>query len=139
MKLDHVQLAMPEGGESAARRFYGTMLGMNDVEKPPELRPRGGCWFELKGCHVHLGVDIDFKPATKAHPAFIVSDLAELAMRLEAGGFTITRDVAVPGVERVYTADPFGNRLEFIQAGHSFSDLDEPSGEDHPEANRVRR
>ena len=120
-KLDHVQLAMPAGGEERARAFYSGILGLAEAEKPPALAARGGCWFTGSGVHVHLGVEKDFRPATKAHPAFTVRDLAELKAALERAGYEVIPDHAVPGMERFYAHDPFGNRIEFIQHGHGFS------------------
>ena len=118
--LDHIQLAMPPGGEAEARRFYGEILGLAEVPKPAALVSRGGCWFEGHGVVVHLGVEEDFVPARKAHPGFRVVDLAEARHVLEAAGAPIIPDDTLPNVRRFYTADPFGNRIEFIQEGDSF-------------------
>src|SRR5207249_5791479 len=118
--LDHVQLAIPPGGESEARRFYSELLGMSEVPKPEPLVARGGCWFESPGTIVHLGVEGEFVPARKAHPAFCVVDLDECRRRLEGAGVPITPDDSLPNVRRFYTADPFGNRIEFIQDGDGF-------------------
>ena len=114
--IDHVQLAMPVGQEGAARRFYGELLGLVEVDKPPRLAARGGCWFvdRAGAIHLHLGVDPDFRPAAKAHPAFVVRDLELLRRRLEEAGREVVEDDAIAGVRRFYTADPFGNRLEFV-------------------------
>ncbi|MEM7701508.1 MAG: VOC family protein [Pseudomonadota bacterium] len=112
--LDHVQLAIAEGGEDEARAFYADLLGLHEVPKPPQLS-RNGCWFEGEGISLHIGVDPDFTPARKAHPAFLVDDLARLRERLEAAGITIKDEAPVEGYERFFTADPFGNRLEFMQ------------------------
>jgi catechol 2,3-dioxygenase-like lactoylglutathione lyase family enzyme len=113
--IDHVQLAMPAGGEPRARAFYGDLLGLDEVEKPPRLAPRGGCWFAGPGgAHVHLGVEEGFRPARKAHPAFLVADLAALCERLRAAGVDVMTDDIDIGVERCYVADPFGNRLELV-------------------------
>lgn len=122
MKIDHVQLAMPEGGEDTARAFYADVLGMVEIEKPEALRSRGGCWFRTGHCHVHLGVEHDFRAARKAHPAFVVRDLENLVERLAGAGSHVQWDASVAGVDRVYCSDPFGNRLEFIRAGHGFSE-----------------
>lgn len=122
MKIDHVQLAMPEGGEEAARAFHADVLGMAEVEKPEALQPRGGCWFRRGHCHVHLGVERDFRAARKAHPAFVVSDLEALAERLAIAGSRVQWDASVAGVDRIYCSDPFGNRLELIRSGHGFSE-----------------
>ena len=119
--IDHVQMAMPVGGEARARDYYGRLLGMREVPKPAALADRGGCWFEAPGVIVHLGVQQDFMPANKAHPAFLVSDLVGLRQRLEEADMTVKPDQAVKGVDRFYSRDPFGNRLEFIQDGQGFS------------------
>lgn len=118
--LDHVQLAMPPGEEKAARWFYGKVLSLSEVPKPPELVPRGGCWFRGQGVELHLGVQQDFAPARKAHPAFLVADLEDARQKLENAGISVLPDEAVPGVRRFYASDPFGNRLEFIQDGDGF-------------------
>jgi catechol 2,3-dioxygenase-like lactoylglutathione lyase family enzyme len=113
--IEHVQLAMPPGGEAAARGFYAGLLGLPEVPKPPVLAARGGCWFEGPGVKVHLGVEADFRPAKKAHPALLVDDLAALTAALEAAGVTVTPDTDLPSVARAHVADPFGNRIELIQ------------------------
>lgn len=118
--LDHIQLAMPEGGEDAARAFYGGLLGMPELPKPAELRGRGGCWFQGPGLGVHLGVEAAFAPARKAHPAFAASDLDALERALRAAGVAITPDTTLPSVRRFYAADPFGNRIEFMQQGDRY-------------------
>ena len=110
--IDHVQLAMPPGGEELATWFYAEVLGVPRVPKPVELAIRGGCWFEAGAVRIHLGVQDDFVPATKAHPAFAVSDLDRLAMNLETAGVA-PRRVDGPEGPQVYVDDPFGNRLEF--------------------------
>lgn len=115
LQLDHIQLAMPAGGEDQARRFYGALLGLTEVEKPENLRKRGGCWFERDAIKVHLGVEADFRAARKAHPAFLVSDLAGLVAKLAEGGVTARRDEPLPGYDRVYVDDPFGNRIELME------------------------
>lgn len=118
--LDHLQLAMPAGGEAQARAFYGDLLGLAEIEKPPELASRGGCWFALGTQALHLGIDTPFSPARKAHPAFTVSDLEALRERLGAAHIAIVNDTTVPHVRRFYAADLFGNRLEFLQHGDGF-------------------
>jgi catechol 2,3-dioxygenase-like lactoylglutathione lyase family enzyme len=107
MRIDHVQVAAPPGCEEEARAFYGGLLGMREVEKPAALRARGGVWFE----QLHVGVEDDFRPARKAHPAFVVDDLDALAARIG----DVQWDDAVPGIRRFYARDPFGNRLEFVE------------------------
>lgn len=113
--LDHVQLAMPVGEEELARRFYSGLLGIPEVPKPPHLAKRGGCWFERGSLKVHLGVDRGFCPARKAHPAFIVTDLASLVARLKDGDVAVDEDEPLPGFNRCYASDPFGNRIEFLE------------------------
>lgn len=122
--LDHVQLAMPRQQENLAREFYSKVLGLTEVTKPEVLAARGGCWFESDHVNVHLGVQKDFVPATKAHPAFVVADLNVFKQRLVLAGYEVIEDDAVPGVDRFYVLDPFCNRLEFIQDGHGFSQRD---------------
>jgi catechol 2,3-dioxygenase-like lactoylglutathione lyase family enzyme len=113
--LDHVQLAMPRGGEERARAFYAGVLGMSEAAKPADLAARGGCWFEAGGVHLHLGVENPFAPAKKAHPALLVADLAALRARLAAGGVTFTEGTPLEGYARGDVADPFGNRIELMQ------------------------
>lgn len=113
--LDHVQLAMPAGGEDVARGFYARLLGLIEVEKPAGLIARGGCWFALGPVHLHLGVERDFRPATKAHPALLVSNLTAAREALEAAGVEVTTEDSI-SVQRLYAIDPFGNRLEFVDA-----------------------
>ena len=113
--IDHVQLAMPPGREEEARAFYGGLLGMPEVAKPAVLAARGGVWFRAGETQVHLGVEADFRPARKAHPALLVRGLQDLAARLRAAGVAVLDDEALPGYERVYVSDPFGNRLELLE------------------------
>ena len=110
MRLDHVQVAAPPGCEAEARRFYGELLGLAEVAKPEPLRARGGVWFE----HLHVGVEFEFSPARKAHPALRADDLGALAERLAAAGAPVEWDESLPGVRRFYTADPWGNRVELM-------------------------
>ena len=113
--IEHIQLAMPAGGEDAARGFYSGLLGLPERAKPERLAPRGGCWFEAPGVKLHLGVDADFRPAQKAHPALLVDDLAALVVALTAAGVEIGPDEPADGRARCYVNDPFGNRIELIQ------------------------
>ena len=115
--LDHVQLAMPPGGEEKARWFYAGVLGLTEVEKPEPLRARGGCWFAGEDTQIHLGVQPDFVPATKAHPALRVANLEEARRRFLEFDVAIIPDRSGLGVRRFYVDDPFGNRLEFLQEG----------------------
>lgn len=113
--LHHVQLAIPAGQEEACRQFWGGTLGLTELAKPAGLAGRGGCWFGGGGLEVHLGVEADFSPARKAHPGIVVTGLAELAAALEASGAPVSWDTELDGHDRFYSADPFGNRLEFLQ------------------------
>jgi glyoxalase superfamily protein len=108
--LDHVQVAAPPGCEGAAREFYGGLIGLAEVDKPESLRGRGGVWFE----QLHVGVEEDFAPARKAHPALKVEHIDSLAARLAAAGKRVEWDEALPGIRRFYTSDPWGNRLELL-------------------------
>jgi predicted enzyme related to lactoylglutathione lyase len=114
-----VQVAAPAGGEDAARRFYGELLGLGEMEKPEALRDRGGVWFACGEHQLHVGIAADFLPATKAHPALRValSDLDQLAERLSEAGVVVRWEEAIPDVRRFYVADPWGNRIELIGAG----------------------
>ena len=114
--LHHVQLAMPKGGEDHARRFYAGLLDIPEVPKPHPLAARAGCWFERDGLRVHLGVEEYHRPARKAHPAFVVDGLEELAEELRRNGFPVVEDEQLEGFRRVYADDPFGNRIELMEA-----------------------
>jgi catechol 2,3-dioxygenase-like lactoylglutathione lyase family enzyme len=113
--IDHVQLAMPPGGEELAVAFYEGLLGIRCVPKPVHLAVRGGCWFEDDRVKVHVGVDDDFHPARKAHPALLVTDLAALVGLLRDAGIDVTDDEPLEGYNRVYVDDPFGNRIELME------------------------
>ena len=113
--LDHVQLAMPPGGEAKARAFYEGVLGIPEVPKPPNLAKRGGCWFERGPVKVHLGVEPDFRPARKAHPAFLVENLEALKTAIESAGYTLKKDEPLEGYNRIYVDDPFENRIELME------------------------
>jgi catechol 2,3-dioxygenase-like lactoylglutathione lyase family enzyme len=112
--IDHVQLAMPRGEEAKAHAFFVGVLGMRELEKPPVLAARGGCWFASGSVQIHLGVEADFRPAKKAHPALRCRDYDNFLARLRAAGIAVTDDDAIDGVRRCYIADPFGNRIELI-------------------------
>jgi catechol 2,3-dioxygenase-like lactoylglutathione lyase family enzyme len=117
--LDHVQVAAPPGSEPDARRFYGELLGLPELEKPDPLRERGGVWFACGAQQVHVGVSTQFRPATKAHPAFRVQaavELERLAEKLLVAGAGVKWDDAIPGIRRFYTSDPWGNRIELLAA-----------------------
>ena len=111
----HVQVAMPAGAEEQAEAFYSGLLGLERVPKPEALAGRGGAWFRGAGVEVHLGVELEFRPARKAHPAFIVRGLDELTGRLEGAGVAIESQPQLEGFRRFHAFDPFGNRLEFIE------------------------
>ena len=112
--IDHVQVAIPRGGEGDARAFYGAFLGLAERPKPTNLATRGGCWFESGGVKVHCGVEDPFHAARKAHIAFRVDSVAALASRAREAGYETSNDEPLPGHDRVYIHDPFGNRLEFL-------------------------
>lgn len=114
--LHHVQVAAPPGCEAAARRFYGELLGLDELTKPAALAGRGGVWFALGSGQLHIGVEDDFAPARKAHPALRVDSqgLDALARRLGDAGAPVQWDDALDGVRRFFSADPWGNRLELL-------------------------
>jgi len=115
--IDHVQLAMPEGGEETATAFYEGVLGLARRPKPPALAARGGCWFSNGQVELHLGVEADFRPARKAHPALVVAGLDDLVEALAGAGHRVRFDEEVPEVRRCFVDDPFGNRIELIEEG----------------------
>ncbi len=116
--LDHVQIAAPPDCEPAARHFFGDLFGLQELPKPAPLRARGGCWFALGDRQLHIGIDPDFTPARKAHVALRMgaTELDDLATRLAAADFSVTWDTALPAECRFYSADPWGNRIEFLAA-----------------------
>lgn len=113
--LDHVQLAMPRGGEDRARTFYCEVLQLPEKPKPPELAGRGGCWFETDSVKIHLGVEQDFHPSAKAHPGLLVADLDSLLRRCRDKGFHATEPEAMETTRRAFVRDPFGNRIELME------------------------
>jgi catechol 2,3-dioxygenase-like lactoylglutathione lyase family enzyme len=114
-RLDHILLAMPAGRESDARDFYQGILGIPEAIKPAGLAARGGCWFEDGELKIHLGVEKNFVPARKAHPAFIVDDLTALEATLKKAGYPVAYDEPLEGYDRFFVNDPFGNRIELMQ------------------------
>ncbi|MGE0753131.1 MAG: VOC family protein [Variibacter sp.] len=117
LDLDHVQIAVPPQAEAACRAFYVALLAMPEIEKPAALKARGGIWVQAGARQLHLGVEKDFAPARKAHPAFAVSDIDALAARVGGRGHDVTWDnETIPGLRRFHTHDPFGNRLEFVES-----------------------
>lgn len=115
--IDHVQVAIPAGGEDAARAFYGNLLGLREIDKPANLLGGGGVWLQTGSLQIHLGTDAKFTPATKAHVAFRVADVDAVRARLAAAGHPIREDEPLPGYRRFYTEDPFGNRVEVLTPG----------------------
>ena len=114
--LPPVRVACPAGSEERLREFYSGVLGMHEVEKPPALAGRGGCWFRAGDAEIHCGVEDDFRPARKAHPCLLVDDIAEVAERVATVGGEVRWDEQIPGVRRFHTDDPVGNRIELQQA-----------------------
>ena len=119
--LDHLQLTMPPDGQTRARAFFGGLLGMDEEPKPGPYAERPGCWFRAGAVSVHLSVEPGFVPQHKAHPAFCVDGLDRLAQKLEAAGHPVAWEGIIPDRQRLYTRDPFGNRIELIQDGDGFS------------------
>jgi catechol 2,3-dioxygenase-like lactoylglutathione lyase family enzyme len=113
--LDHIQVAIPPGSEDEARAFYVGVLGLSEVPKPAHLVSRGGVWLTGGNLNLHLGVEEEFRPALKAHPALLVENLTDLIARCENHGFSTRRDAPLDGYDRVYVADPFGNRIELME------------------------
>lgn len=113
--IDHVQVAAPVGCEEQAREFYGNKIGLEEIPKPEELRKRGGCWFRCGKQEIHIGVEQDFSPAKKAHPAFHVQHIVGFKQELIKKGVQVIDDHARPDVIRFYVFDPFGNRIEFME------------------------
>lgn len=113
--IDHVQLAMPAGGEDLARSFYRDVLGLAEQPKPSHLAKRGGCWFENDLVKLHLGVDKEFRAATKAHPGLLVHGLQAIIEACHVGGFQVVDDEPLEGYKRIYVSDPFGNRIELME------------------------
>jgi len=117
--FDHVQLAYPPGGEAAARRFYGEVLGLPEVPKPADMAARGGMWFQAGPVQLHLGVEEGMRPSAKMHPALRVVGIADYIARLTAAGCEWKPGSEIPGVQRGHTRDPFGNRIELTEAAAS--------------------
>jgi catechol 2,3-dioxygenase-like lactoylglutathione lyase family enzyme len=122
--IDHVQVSAPPGGEEQAREFYGRLLGLREIQKPPGLQGRGGAWFALPRGQLHIGIEQGFAPARKAHPALAVAPagIDPLAARLAAAGARVDWDHALQGVRRFFTEDPWGNRLELVAASEPGTD-----------------
>jgi catechol 2,3-dioxygenase-like lactoylglutathione lyase family enzyme len=116
LSIDHIQIAMPAGEEEKAREFYINLLGFAEIPKPPELAKRGGAWFQSENVQLHLGVEVDFKPARKAHPAFLVNDLVSFLANVQNAGYEAdTSQPPLDGYKRAHIFDPFGNRIELME------------------------
>jgi catechol 2,3-dioxygenase-like lactoylglutathione lyase family enzyme len=113
--IDHVQLAAPESCEIEARKFYGDILGLHEISKPENLKARGGCWFQFGAQEIHIGVQSDFLPATKAHPGLLVEGLETYRNSLVEKGIQVKEDTPINGRSRFFVSDPFGNRIEFLE------------------------
>jgi catechol 2,3-dioxygenase-like lactoylglutathione lyase family enzyme len=114
-RIDHVQLAMPVGQEAVARQFYEGVLGLVEVPKPSPLAERGGCWFENDAVKIHLGGELDFRPARQAHPALVVDGLNAMKARLTEADVAYRVDDELAGIDRIFIDDPFGNRIELME------------------------
>jgi hypothetical protein len=113
--IDHVQTAIPVGGEAIARAYYGGLLGLEELPKPAVMAARGGCWFAVGDHQLHLGAETDFRPARKAHVALAIGNLRELRQTIDVAGYETFDDVPVGGRNRFFSHDPFGNRIEFME------------------------
>lgn len=113
--IDHIQLAAPKGSEETARKFFKNILGFDEVEKPEELKKRGGVWFEFGNYQIHIGIEEPFYPAKKAHPAFEIENIEELKKHLVTNGIDVIEDDKLPRAKRFYISDPFGNRMELLE------------------------
>ncbi|GGC81893.1 glyoxalase [Thalassobacillus devorans] len=113
--IDHIQLAAPANCEEQARKFFGEILGMQELEKPPELKKRGGVWFSCGNHQLHIGVENNFHPAKKAHPALVVKDIKHLMNHLTDQNVPYQEDDNLPNARRLYMEDPFGNRIEILE------------------------
>ena len=114
--IHHVLVAALPGSEDEARRYYGEVLGLKELERPESLTSKSMCWFELgNGQHLHVGPEFPFQPARKAHPAFLVDRFDEFRQCLLDHAAEVVDDTDNPGVRRFFSYDPFGNRLEFVE------------------------
>jgi catechol 2,3-dioxygenase-like lactoylglutathione lyase family enzyme len=121
MRIDHIFLLMPEGGETRAREYYRDLLGMAEEPVPEKLRDKAACWFRDGPCSIHMGIEADFRPHPRAHAALTVTDVEALGARLAVAGYEVRWDDQIPGVKRFHTVDPFGNRIEFIREDDALS------------------
>lgn len=111
----HIQLAAPKGCEDQARHFFANILGLTEIPKPENLRARGGCWFQCGNQEIHIGVEEDFKPAKKAHPGLVVTNIMDLKNTLKLHQIEWKEEPPIEGRERIHVTDPFGNRMEFLE------------------------
>ncbi|MBS1788752.1 MAG: VOC family protein [Acidobacteria bacterium] len=114
VRIDHLQLPMPKGEEQTARKFFGEILGLEEIEKPKALKPKGGLWFKIANVQLHLGIE-EGQTRSRRHPAFEVEDLETIRAYLSEQGVEIKDETAVPGMSRFSFFDPFGNRIEFLE------------------------
>ncbi|WP_397537801.1 VOC family protein [Rummeliibacillus pycnus] len=113
--IDHIQLAAPKGSEEIARKFYKDILGFEEVEKPETLKKNGGVWFASGNIQVHIGIEEPFSPSKKAHPAFEIDNIEELKIYFSKNQVEYVEDELLPGANRIYIFDPFGNRIELLE------------------------
>ncbi|WP_409304332.1 VOC family protein [Peribacillus sp. SCS-155] len=113
--IHHIQLAAPKGSEEAARKFFGGILGFKEIEKPDLLKARGGVWFGFGAYQIHIGIEEPFSPVKKAHPGFSVKNLESLKLHLKHHDIPFIEDDKLPGTNRIYVSDPFGNRMEILE------------------------
>ena len=115
LSIDHVQIAIPLDGQDRARAFYSEVLGLREVQKPGVMAERKSIWFAGGSVNLHLGIEGDFHPAKRAHPALVVEGLDEILASCERAGVTVKPDVSFNNFRRVHVFDPFGNRLELME------------------------
>lgn len=113
--IDHIQLAAPKDSEAIAKNFFNRILGLQEIEKPEALKKKGGVWFEFGNYQIHIGIEEPFAPAKKAHPAFEIENLEALKAHLTKSNVHFTADTDLPGANRIYIHDPFGNRIELLE------------------------
>jgi catechol 2,3-dioxygenase-like lactoylglutathione lyase family enzyme len=114
LSIDHVQVAIPVAGEDRARAFYSGILGFTEIDKPPQMADRKSIWFAAGAVNLHLGIEPEFTPAKRAHPAFVVEGLDKILAACEQTGIDTKPDTSFNGFRRVHVFDPFGNRLELM-------------------------
>jgi catechol 2,3-dioxygenase-like lactoylglutathione lyase family enzyme len=115
-RLNHIQICIPRGAEPQAREFYGSLLGLEEIEKPEALRESGGVWYKVADVQLHVGVEDPVAPS-KRHPAFEIEQIEEVRAFLEQNGVRTRDEPELPGVKRFSFFDPFGNRIELMERG----------------------